>query len=348
MPPLKGDNGISGYAPSLFPRYGVWGESDTGYGVLGTSGNDAGIYGYSVGGPSGVLGEAALGQGVLGRSRNSAGVAGSANSGPGVMGDSFGRGVAGTSYGTPPFGAMGTNPGVVGFSARDIGVLGRSRGGTTGVRSGVVGETDVGFGVIGLASDAANGRAVVGLSPGVAVGGSSQNFAGLFDGRFLIRGDFFVTGIKAAVVQDSDGSHRTTYSLESPESWFEDFGRAEMVDGRARVELDSEYAALVRRDDYHVFLTPEGPCQGLYVAGRDEHGFDVREQAEATSSLTFSYRVVGKRKDIEGERLQKVDLQIEEANRHLDEFREFSYEMPEPELPEEPDIPELPERPDRR
>jgi hypothetical protein len=97
------------------------------------------------------------------------------------------------------------------------------------------------------------------------------------------------------------------YALESPESWFEDMGRAELVDGRAQVDLDDEFAAIVQTDDYHVFLTPEGDTQGLFVSARTPDGFEVRELQGGTSNLTFSYWVVAKRGDIEAERLQRIE-----------------------------------------
>jgi len=39
---------------------------------------------------------------------------------------------------------------------------------------------------------------------------------------------------------------------------FEDFGRAQMSQGQARVELDPDFGAHVRTDDYHVFVAAEG------------------------------------------------------------------------------------------
>jgi hypothetical protein len=100
------------------------------------------------------------------------------------------------------------------------------------------------------------------------------------------------------------------YSLECPESWFEDFGRAQLTDGQAQVELDGDFAAVVSTGDYHVFLTPEGDSQGLYVSSRSPDGFEVREQQGGKSTLEFSYRVVAKRKDVEeeAERLQRVEV----------------------------------------
>jgi hypothetical protein len=80
--------------------------------------------------------------------------------------------------------------------------------------------------------------------------------------------------------------------VESPESWFEDFGRAELRDGRAAVELDVDFAGLVDTDDYHVFLTPEGESSGLYVSSRTTSTFEVREQPDgrSTTGLQLSHR----------------------------------------------------------
>jgi hypothetical protein len=65
---------------------------------------------------------------------------------------------------------------------------------------------------------------------------------------------------------------------------------------------------VVKTGAYHVFLTPCGDSNGLYVTRRSATGFEVREQKKGTSSLRFSYRVVAKRKDIAGKRLAKVML----------------------------------------
>jgi hypothetical protein len=55
-----------------------------------------------------------------------------------------------------------------------------------------------------------------------------------------------------------------------------------------------------------VFLTPRGDSQGLYVSRQKPGSFEVTEQLDGKSSILFSYRVVAKRKDIRGRRLQKV------------------------------------------
>jgi hypothetical protein len=125
----------------------------------------------------------------------------------------------------------------------------------------------------------------------------------------FVRGDLTVLGFKSAAVRHPDGSYRALYAVESPENWFEDFGRAELVRGIARIEFPRDFADLARPgDDYHVFLSPEGNTQGLFVAARTESGFEVREQQGGTNSLPFSYRVVIRRPDVEPRRLALVDI----------------------------------------
>jgi hypothetical protein len=124
----------------------------------------------------------------------------------------------------------------------------------------------------------------------------------------LIEGDLTVTGVKGAVVPHADGSHRLLCAIESTESWFEDFGETALKDGKAEVELDPDFAAVIETTGYHVFLTPYGDSSGLYVADRTTKSFIVREQKDGTSNLAFSYRVVARRLDIASHRLARIRL----------------------------------------
>ena len=99
------------------------------------------------------------------------------------------------------------------------------------------------------------------------------------------------------------------YAALSPESWYEDFGRAHLVDGRADVDLDPDFAALFGIDDdnYHVFRSAEGDTDGLYVSLRDARAFSVQERRAGTSSVWFSYRVVAKNKHRQPARLARLE-----------------------------------------
>ena len=58
---------------------------------------------------------------------------------------------------------------------------------------------------------------------------------------------------------------------------------------------------------YHVFITEYDDNNALYVTARSATGFEVRAGAGAVDA-SFSYRVLAKRKDIEGARLEKIEL----------------------------------------
>jgi hypothetical protein len=172
----------------------------------------------------------------------------------------------------------------------------------------VLGTSDRQHGVIGT-SKASVG--VIGFSNNIGVLGFTTT-PGALAGQFI--GDVQVTGTKAAVVPFPDGTHRALYCMlycmESPDLWFEDFGTAWLKRGRALVQLDADFAKVIMRGDYKVFVAPEGDCRGLYVR-KSAASFEVREFGGGTSSVAFSYRIVGRRRDIKGHRrFAKIDMRL--------------------------------------
>ena len=85
-------------------------------------------------------------------------------------------------------------------------------------------------------------------------------------------GNLTMEGTKSAVVP-VDGQQRLLYAIESPEVWFEDFGSGTLVNGVGTVMIDPLFAATVNLSDYHVFVTPLGDCQGLYVTAKTAYRF---------------------------------------------------------------------------
>jgi hypothetical protein len=258
--------------------------------VISSPTTSAGVIGIS--GADGVRGISKLnGTGVLGVSNN-----GSGGSTTDVTGSGSGIGVHGKSTGGPGLkGESTTAPGVDGVSVGSLGVRGTS---TNFV--GVVGISTNSHGLYGF-STSANGVGLVGDNQG---GG----LAGLFQGSVVITGGLQVGGAKNAVIKMQDGSNAVVYCQESPEPYFEDFGRTQLVGGVANVTLEREFAQLVAAGDYMVTLTPEGPSW-LYVSRRSPSGFEVREGNNGTSNVSFTYRIVTKRKDVEGKRFARVSMQ---------------------------------------
>lgn len=95
--------------------------------------------------------------------------------------------------------------------------------------------------------------------------------------------------------------------MESPQCWFEDFGSAQLKGGSTRVRLEPGFAQTVKtREPYHVFTTPLGDCNGLYVTDLSSDGFTVRELVGGTSDVGFSYRIVALRRGVDAPRLKPV------------------------------------------
>jgi hypothetical protein len=283
---------------------GVHGTARDFTGVAGTSLNRVGVYGQ-VGEPVDL--PAGWRAGVLGAANATAGVTGFSTEAPAVTGHSyFGRGVHGGSV---------MSQGVSGQSALESGVVGVSKleGPPVGMNiptiAGVVGTAREAPGVIGTSNQL---MAIYGFSTANAgvVGESVNSFAGYFAGNVVVTGTL-TAGVKNAAVRFPDGSQRVLHCMESPEHWFEDFGAAKLKGGRAIVKLDADFAKVIKRGDYHVFLTPRGDCRGLYVRSQGGASFEVRELAGGTSSVAFSYRIVGRRKDItRHKRFAKIDTRL--------------------------------------
>jgi hypothetical protein len=85
----------------------------------------------------------------------------------------------------------------------------------------------------------------------------------------------------------------TTYATHQTLPTVEDFGEAQLVNGRAEVPLESKFASTIDpMRSYLVFITPLGDCHGLYVATRSASGFAVRELMNGRGNVGFQYRIV--------------------------------------------------------
>ncbi len=125
-------------------------------------------------------------------------------------------------------------------------------------------------------------------------------------------GDLSCTGSKNAVIPVGK-KNLALAAIESPKNWFEDFGSEQLRGGVATVRLDPTFVQTVNaRLEYHVFLTPNGDCKGLYVSQKTPTSFEVRELGNGNSSVKFDYRITALRKNFE-----KV--------RFADHTREFSH-----------------------
>ena len=140
----------------------------------------------------------------------------------------------------------------------------------------------------------------------------------VFDGTNTFRmtvdekGDLWTSGTKSAMVQTANHGQRLMYAVESPEVWFEDFGKASLANGEATVAFDPIFAETVNLEsDYHVFLTPL--CQEpvlLFVAAKGTKDFTVRGVTlnGQPTDCAFDYRVVAKRQGYENVRMEPITV----------------------------------------
>jgi len=223
-----------------------------------------------------------------------------------------GKGVSGTGgIGVKGIGNIGNQIGVYGVSGS------ASAEGSGLSNAGVWGDTNAAYGVLGTGDDNYGGFFLNNsghFDALVAENDSTKSsapvfgaFGPSFNGECTIdvKGNLACTGSKSAVVPVDGGARRVAlYAVEAPENWFEDAGSAQLSHGSARIDLDPTFAQTVNTTiDYHVFLTPNGDCKGLYVSQKSAISFEVHELGGGSSNIAFDYRIMAKRSGYESIRL---------------------------------------------
>jgi hypothetical protein len=189
--------------------YGVWGSSKSANGVVGSSSTGSGVYGITAGssglvnGAAAVVGDTQTYYGVWGSSKTNDGVVGTSDSGYGMF--------AQTNTGAFAIWGKGGKTGVFGqtLSADDSGVLGSNDASSATpnqAAAGVFGLSQHGWGVLARGDDAShggvsafsqNGTGVLGQTGNAAVAaGVFNNYAGgkILSGQSITVEKFFVDG----------------------------------------------------------------------------------------------------------------------------------------------------------
>lgn len=299
--------------------------TSSGVGVLGTS-TGASSYGVEGTGPNVGLFGSGTGAGGIGVDGHGTfqGVKGIASATSGSS-----QGVYGQTSSSAGYGVEGTSPnvGVYGTSS-NVGVYGAANGasGLGGIDIGVWGDTGgpegpVYVGVLGTANENSAAAFYNNSSPFETL--YAQNNAesesdalvvythgGYFDGTCSIdvSGNLSCSGTVNSVVSADNGARKVElHALQSPDDWFEDAGSGQLSNGSASIALDPTFAQTVNTGvEYHVFLTPNGDCKGLYVSQKSAASFEVHELGGGTSSIAFDYRIMAKRRGYENVRLADV------------------------------------------
>jgi len=317
---------------------GVWGDSQSGYGIAGTSDNSIGV-----------LGESNFDPGVYGISTNSWAVVGLSSSDYGVLGMSDAKGGV---YGKGPMiGVDGVqnNPSNSGSGFSGVGVWGDSN---VDNAFALLGTADNGNGVFAKNNSVGNetlyaendSQVVNGQAPRAArfAGPGSSTYC--YIARDISNngsGDLICTGSKSAAVPVDGNRMVRMYAVEAADNWFEDAASGQLANGATVVTLDASFAQTVNGDvDYHVFLTPNGECEGLYVTRKTARSFEVHELHGGHSSVAFDYRIMARRKGFESARMQDVTADFADMKRQaealaarLEEGKAASKAHPAPAFP---------------
>ncbi len=94
-----------------------------------------------------------------------------------------------------------------------------------------------------------------------------------------------------------------------------DRGQARLNAGKATVEFDSRFAALLSPDHpITVIVTPLGPCRGLYIERTSSTGFMIVENQAGTSDVEFNWIAIGVKKGAENPYISPeiLDVKFEE------------------------------------
>ena len=222
--------------------------------------------------------------------------------GVGTVGD----GVHGVTSSTN--GNSGTTGISTGTSGNGHGVYGRSSNGdgVYGITTqndnstvGVYGDAGNGWGLVGESADTSGDYAVIGGAGDksatnlLVVRNNSTDGYCIIDPNANLSCTGVISGSDVRVrQQNSGGRHVLAYAPESASATIEDVGTARMYDGVANVQIGPDFASVMDRNWYYVFLTPLGDTRGLYVSVKTPAAFQVRETLRGRNSLAFDYRIV--------------------------------------------------------
>lgn len=242
-----------------------------------------------------------------------AGVQGTAPNGTGVVGitsfDSSNSGLEQDGMvGLDNSRTINYNAGVLGASRKNAGLYGYATGVTipsctflcpkSGVGVGAESGTGTGvfargaIGVVALGDTRKFPALAVATSmshgPLIEAFGSSDNTTEvmLLDhrGNLTVAGRLTQYGNSMTIRTTSHGEQVGIFAPQQSAPTMEDFGEAQLVEGRAVVQLDPRFAStLDTRFRYRVFLTPQGDSNGLYVAEKTASAFLVREHDTTTN-----------------------------------------------------------------
>jgi hypothetical protein len=224
------------------------------------------------------------------------------------------------------YSTFGTNSGVLGYNywgdiytfgvtgtsyndyTRTGGVLGAETSGTYWGSLGYKNSGSATFGVYGSAGYASGagllpttefegigggfyGGVVGSISKGAIIGqlNSGELFSSYNSGNTYTKG-------KNVEMVENNGSSTPMYAVTSTEVTMYAKGAAQLVNGEAFISFENNYANLLGENPI-VTVSPNGNCNGVYIASVSKKGFTVKEMNAGTSNVQISWISIGNRID---------------------------------------------------
>jgi hypothetical protein len=118
------------------------------------------------------------------------------------------------------------------------------------------------------------------------------------------QGNTYTTGKNVELVGGEGQAKQAVYAVTSIDAKIYNNGTAQLVNGQAYIAFDAKYKAMLGEKPT-VTVSPNGNCNGVYIASVDKNGFTVKEMNNGTSTVELSWISVGNR----------IDNLMEEATR---------------------------------
>jgi len=118
------------------------------------------------------------------------------------------------------------------------------------------------------------------------------------------QGNTYTTGKNVELVGGEGQAKQAVYAVTSIDAKIYNNGTAQLVNGQAYIAFDAKYKAMLGEKPT-VTVSPNGNCNGVYIASVDKNGFTVKEMNNGTSTVELSWISVGNR----------IDNRMEEATR---------------------------------
>ncbi len=109
-------------------------------------------------------------------------------------------------------------------------------------------------------------------------------------------GNTYTLGKNVELVGTENNAKTAVYAVSSTKSTIYTQGIAQLVNGTAVIPFDGEYKSLLGENPV-VTVTPNGNCNGVYIASVDKNGFTVKEMNGGSSTVAISWISVGTRID---------------------------------------------------